>query len=288
MVVAWVSPKVVSQSILILIGRGGIFKTTFFNYLLPPCLREYFANDSTAAYTDKDFMEAFSSKALICLDELEQSFGKNLSAFKSNVTKLVFSIRRPYDRYRSELLHRAALCGTSNTLQIIGDEENRRYSPWYVDNIDSPREHPIDYQNVYAQAVAIGREVSKRESRDEGDWVYWLTSEDIQTMREHNEMFMVANFMVDQILRYYEVPLPNTNTMYIKFRYGAEIMERIGGSPALSRSLNFQNLAGIMEQLGFKKIRRSKGWGWLVLEKEPCQMNTEAVCSPSEVDALRE
>lgn len=87
-------------------------------------------------------MEAFSSKALICLDELESTFGKGLSALKSNVTKLVFSIRRPYDKYRSELLHRGALCGTSNSIQIITDEENRRYSPWFVDNIESPRETP--------------------------------------------------------------------------------------------------------------------------------------------------
>ena len=287
MVVAWVSPKVVSQSILILIGRGGIYKTTFFNYLLPPCLREYFVNDSTAAYTDKDFMEAFSSKALICLDELEQSFGKNLSAFKSNVTKLVFSIRRPYDKYRSELLHRAALCGTSNTVQIIGDEENRRYSPWYVANIESPREHPIDYRHVYAQAVAMGREVAKRKEQDETGWVYWLTSEDIQTMREHNAMFMTTNFMVDQILRYYDVPQSDTASQFIRFRYSAEIMERIGGSPTLSRSLNLQNLSAVMEQLGFKKLRRNRGWGWLVLEKEPCQMNTEAICSPAETDVLR-
>lgn len=286
MVVAWVSPKVVSQIILILIGRGGINKTTFFNYLLPPCLRAYFDNDSTAAYTDKDFMEAFSSKALICLDELEQSFGKNLSAFKSNVTKLVFSIRRPYDKYRSELLHRAALCGTSNTVQIIGDEENRRYSPWLVDNIESPRTHPIDYTHVYSQAVALGKEVANKELKD-ADWVYWLTTEDIDTMRNHNTMFMVTNFMVDQILRYYEVPQPDTDPKFIKFRYSAEIMERIGGNPALNRSLSFQNLAAVMQQLGFKKIRRSKGWGWLVIEKEPSQMNTEAICSPNETEILR-
>ncbi|MGO5246897.1 VapE domain-containing protein, partial [Prevotella sp. LCP21S3_D2] len=69
MVVAWVTLKVVNQMILIFVGKGGIFKTTFFHMLLPPQLRQYFLNDSTGAYTDKDFMEAFSSKALLCLDE---------------------------------------------------------------------------------------------------------------------------------------------------------------------------------------------------------------------------
>ena len=131
-------------------------------------------------------MEAFSSKALLCLDSLESTFGKGLSALKSNVTKLVFSIRRPYDKYRSELLHRGALCGTSNSIQIITDEENRRYSPWFVDNIESPRETPIDYQHVYAQAVALGQEVTNRVKNQEEGWVYWLTTVDIDVMREHN------------------------------------------------------------------------------------------------------
>lgn len=54
MVVAWVTLKVVNQMILIFVGKGGIFKTTFFHMLLPPQLRQYFLNDSTGAYTDKD------------------------------------------------------------------------------------------------------------------------------------------------------------------------------------------------------------------------------------------
>ena len=51
---------------LIFVGRGGIFKTTSFYYTLPPILRKYFINESTANYTDKDVMEAFASKALMC------------------------------------------------------------------------------------------------------------------------------------------------------------------------------------------------------------------------------
>ena len=60
-------------------------------------------------------MEAFSSKALICLDEAGVYLRQGAERPQSNVTKLVFSIRRPYDKYRSELLHRGALCGTSNS-----------------------------------------------------------------------------------------------------------------------------------------------------------------------------
>lgn len=206
MVVTWVTDTVVGQTILIFVGKGGLFKTTFFDKLLPKILHDYFINESTASYTDKDFMEAMASKALMCLDEFETAFGKNLSAFKSCVTKLFFSIRRPYDKYRTELPHRAAMCGTSNSVQIISEEENRRYSPWLIESIDSPIDHPIDYQHVYAQAVALGKEVMERQRKHEDGWVFWLTTEDIEVMREHNKMFMISNYMEDQILRYYRVP----------------------------------------------------------------------------------
>lgn len=282
MVVTWVTDTVVGQTILIFVGKGGLFKTTFFDKLLPKILHDYFINESTASYTDKDFMEAMASKALMCLDEFETAFGKNLSAFKSCVTKLFLSIRRPYDKYRTELPHRAAMCGTSNSVQIISEEENRRYSPWLIESIDSPIDHPIDYQHVYAQAVALGKEVMERQRKHEDGWVFWLTTEDIEVMREHNKMFMISNYMEDQILRYYRVPGKDVEARYIKFRYSSEILERIGGCPALSRYIYQQNLASTLLRLGFERKRRSKGMGWFVIEKEVGEMNTDAIVSPSE------
>lgn len=282
MVVTWVTDTVVGQTILIFVGKGGLFKTTFFDKLLPKILHDYFINESTASYTDKDFMEAMASKALMCLDEFETAFGKNLSAFKSCVTKLFFSIRRPYDKYRTELPHRAAMCGTSNSVQIISEEENRRYSPWLIESIDSPIDHPIDYQHVYAQAVALGKEVMERQRKHEDGWVFWLTTEDIEVIREHNKMFMISNYMEDQILRYYRVPGKDVEARYIKFRYSSEILERIGGCPALSRYIYQQNLASTLLRLGFERKRRSKGMGWFVIEKEVGEMNTDAIVSPSE------
>ena len=282
MVVTWVTDTVVGQTILIFVGKGGLFKTTFFDKLLPKILHDYFINESTASYTDKDFMEAMASKALMCLDEFETAFGKNLSAFKSCVTKLFFSIRRPYDKYRTELPHRAAMCGTSNSVQIISEEENRRYSPWLIESIDSPIDHPIDYQHVYAQAVALGKEVMERQRKHEDGWVFWLTTEDIEVMREHNKMFMISNYMEDQILRYYRVPGKDVEARFIKFRYSSEIMERIGGCPALSRYIYQQNLASTLLRLGFERHRKAKGIGWFVIEKEVGEMNTDSIVSPSE------
>ena len=280
MVVAWEALKVVNQTILILVGKGGIFKTTFFAYLLPPQLRQYFINDSTACYTDKDFMEAFSSKALLCLDEFETAFGKNLSALKSNITKLSFSIRRPYDKYRSELPHRGSLCGTTNSPQFITDEENRRYSPWIVESIISPIDYPIDYDHIYAEAVALGKQVLDNHNSEASDWTFWLNKADIDLMRVHNRLFMVANYAEEQILRFYRVPDEKTPLHYIKFRYSAEILEKIGCNPALRQNLNNQNIGSIMARLGFKKVHKEKGNGWAVVEKEGTEINSDSFYDP--------
>ncbi len=277
MVIGWCVLKVVNQITLILVGKGGIFKTTFFAWLLPPQLRPYFMNDSTGSYTDKDFMEAFSSKALLCLDEFESVFGKNLSAFKSNITKLTFSIRRPYDKYRSELPHRASVCGTTNTVQFITDEENRRYCPWIVRSIVSPMEEPIDYDHVFAQALALGQQVMRHKKDEPLDWTYWLTPEDIQTMRLHNRLFMVANYAEEQILRFYKIPTEDTDKRFIKFRYNAEILEKIGCNPALRQKLSNQDIGAIMARLGFKKVHRRKGNGWAVIEKDGAEINTDSM-----------
>lgn len=282
MVVAWVTLKVVNQNILILVGKGGIFKTTFFAYLLPPCLRQYFINDSTANYTDKDFQEACSSKGLVCLDEFETIFGKNQSAFKSAITKLVFSIRRPYDKYRSELTHRGSFCGTSNSREFITDEENRRYSPWVVKSIMSPLEEPIDYDHIYAEAMALGKEVTDRKKSKKGNWTFWLTPDDIEMMRKHNQLFMVANYAEEQILRFYRVPRPDTDPQFVRFRYSAEILERIGSNPALRQNLNNHNIGKVMSQLGFRQVHKMKGNGWLVIEKDGAEINTDSFYNPND------
>ena len=288
MVVGWVTPSVVNQMMLILVGKGGIFKSTIFNYLLPPELRPYYLNESVAVYTDKDFMEAFSSKALICLDEFDTTVGKNLNAFKSNVTKLNFSIRRPYDKFRTDLIHRASLGGTTNNRQFITDTENRRYLPWLVESIDNPYKHPIDYDGLYSQAVALGKQVVERERHGEEGWVYWLTSEDIDKLRVHNALFMVPNYAEEQIKRFYRVPNANTPHEFIKFRYTAEIVERICTSPALRQNFEHQSVGAIMAKLGFPKSHRRKGNGWLVVEIEGGEIARNAKYDCQDDDGLSE
>ena len=47
MVAGWVDANVVNNVILVLIGEQGSYKTTWFNYLLPPELKQYFYTKTT-------------------------------------------------------------------------------------------------------------------------------------------------------------------------------------------------------------------------------------------------
>lgn len=276
MVACWVSPRVVNEMVLILVGKGGLYKTSFFQYLLPPELRQYYANDSTADYNNKDFLELCASKALICLDEFETPMGKNLSAFKSIVTKPTITLRRPYARYSSQLLHNASLCGTSNNIHIISEQETRRYLVWEVERIQSPRETPIDYRHLYAQALALGQKVMKEKTLsaasdgEEEPWVYWLTPKDISHLEVHNRLFIVNNYMEELIQKYYRVPNPDSDihSPNLKFVTSAEILEHIAGNPVFRPSFSTRNVGDVMAHLGYSKTRRNNSHGWWVVEKE--------------------
>ena len=281
MVASWCDKNTVNELVLILVGKGGLYKTKFFENLLPPHLRRYYANDSNADYANKDFMQTCSSKALICLDEFDAPQGKNLNAFKSCVTKRSITMRIPYDRYPSELLHNASLCGTSNHLHILGDEEDRRCLVWEVKKILSPFDNPIDYENVYAQAVALAKKVNeqKKMGHMECDWVYWLTSEDHDKQNVHNRRFMVNNYLEEQILKFYRVPVIGSSdegASNYKFVTASDILDRISTNQVFRWAFSTRDMSVVMSRLGFTRMRRNRGTGWAVIEKEGYDINQES------------
>ena len=62
----------VNHQILVLIGPQGCYKTTWFNYLLPPELRRYFLTKVSNSYANKDDLLSLSEFMLICLEEIDE------------------------------------------------------------------------------------------------------------------------------------------------------------------------------------------------------------------------
>jgi len=275
MVVGWLCQDETNQAIMVFVGKGGIFKTTFFDHLLPPSLRKYFANDSTGDYKSKDFLQMCSSKALVCLDELTIVQGKNQSSFKSNITKRSISMRIPYAEWDCLLQNNAGFCATSNELHIIPDSENRRYLMWYIDRIQSPIDYPFNYEGIYSQALALAREVKARKKakeespEQEGElkgWVYWFTAEDNEAIQRHNEYFRINNYIVERIKKFYKVPGRDTAPEYTKFVTASDVIERICTNPIFRQTMSNKDISKVMDELGFTKVHRHFGTCWIVIE----------------------
>ena len=65
MVAGWVDPKVVNNVILVLIGEQGSYKTTWFNYLLPPELSRYFYTKTNANRMGRDDLLTLAQYGLV-------------------------------------------------------------------------------------------------------------------------------------------------------------------------------------------------------------------------------
>ena len=68
MVASWLSDEVVNQQVLVLVGKQGIFKTTWLEHLLPPELRAYGCKMSNSTQLNKDERLRIAEYGLIALE----------------------------------------------------------------------------------------------------------------------------------------------------------------------------------------------------------------------------
>ena len=175
MVAAWVDDTVVNNVILVLIGEQGSYKTTWFNYLLPPQLRQYFYTKTNANRMGRDDLLTLAQYGLVCCEELDTMRPSELNQLKAAVTMPTINERAAYAHYHENRRHIASFCGTGNNMQFLSDPTgSRRWLPFEVDSILSPREHPFNYEGIYSQAYRLYREGFR----------YWFTQPEIMLLPE--------------------------------------------------------------------------------------------------------
>ena len=99
MVASWLSDDVVNNVILVLIGEQGAFKTTWFNYLLPPELRRYFYTKTNANRMSKDDLLTLAQYGLVCCEELDTMRPAELNQLKAVVTMPSIDERAAYAHF---------------------------------------------------------------------------------------------------------------------------------------------------------------------------------------------
>jgi len=251
MVAAWVDPNEVNHEILVLIGEQGLYKTTWFQYLLPPQLRDYFYTKTNANRMGRDDLITLAQYGLVCCEELDTMRPAELNQLKAAVTMQSIDERAAYARYHEHRSHIASFCGTGNNIQFLNDlTGNRRWLPFEVDYIENPRTNPIDYEGVFAEAYALYQKE---------DFHHWFNHNEMEQLSVHNEQFEATLPEIDKIKEHFRVPEVGDE---VEFVTRTIIFETISWNPTLH--LNINNIGTAMAKLGFERTRTNKERGYWV------------------------
>ena len=251
MVASWLSEDVVNNVILVLIGEQGAFKTTWFNYLLPPELKQYFYTKTNANRMSKDDLLALAQYALVCCEELDTMRPAELNQLKAVVTMQNIDERAAYAHYHEHRKHIASFCGTGNNAQFLSDlTGNRRWLPFEVESIVSPREHPFNYEGIYAQALALYK----------SGFQYWFTKEEIQDLNHHTKHFETPRLEHELVDLYFRKPIGDELGEFMSVARALQII-----SSGISQKLSAVNVGRAFSDLGFKRVRTHCCRGFIVV-----------------------
>ena len=260
MVAAWIDDTVVNNVILVLIGPQGSYKTTWFQYLLPPPLRQYFYTKTNAGRMSRDDLLTLAQYGLVCCEELDTMRPAELNQLKAAVTMTAINERAAYAHFHEYRQHIASFCGTGNNMQFLSDPTgNRRWLPFEVESILSPRDHPFQYDGIYAQAYRLYRE----------GFPFWFSQADIQRLTRHNRQFETPRLEAELVDIYFRKPAEHEQGEYMPV---ARALQIIGGST--TQKLSAVNIGRAFMDQGYKQLRRAYSRGYVVVQRDAQEIHT--------------
>ena len=258
MVAGWVDDTVVNNVILVLIGEQGSYKTTWFNYLLPPALKQYFYTKTNANRMGRDDLLTLAQYGLVCCEELDTMRPSELNQLKAAVTMPSIDERAAYAHFHEHRKHIASFCGTGNNTLFLSDPTgNRRWLPFEVDSILSPRSDPFDYENIYAQAYALYRQ----------GFQYWFSQSDIQQLAQHNQQFEAPKIEHELIDIYFRKPSENELGEFMPV---ARALQIVGGS--ISQKISDRKLGRAFADQGYQFKRTNMSRGYIVVQRSSVEI----------------
>ena len=258
MVAGWVDDKVVNNVILMLIGEQGSYKTTWFNHLLPPALRQYFYTKTNAQRMGRDDLLTLAQYGLVCCEELDTMRPSELNQLKAAVTMPSIDERAAYAHFHEHRKHIASFCGTGNNVQFLSDPTgNRRWLPFEVESITSPREVPFDYEGIYAQAYALYRDGFR----------FWFSREEILKLAVHNRQFETPRLEEELVQLYFRTPGQNEPGEFVSVAYALQLI-----SANISQKLSTVALGRAFVNQGFQKKTYRNVRGYVVVRRSAEEM----------------
>ena len=267
MVASWMKDEVVNHTVLVLVGRQGIFKTTWLDNLIPPELRAYSSKLPLSGQISKDDRLRLCENGMLNIDELDAMCGREMNIVKSLLTSTDVNERAAYGRLKERRVRLASFCASTNKREFLTDiTGNRRWLPFEVESIQNPFHTIIPYERLYAQAKALV---------EEGMFSYWFDMEELDVLEAHNEDFRALENEEELLKVYFSVPA--SDSMNAKFLTTAEISEKLISAGNIKRPMSLSRLGMILGQHGFIASRQGTPArrGWIVYERDSEEINAE-------------
>ncbi len=260
MVASWMKDEVVNHTVLVLVGRQGIFKTTWLDNLIPPELRAYSSKLPLSGQISKDDRLRLCENGLLNIDELDAMCGREMNIVKSLLTSTDVNERAAYGRLKERRVRLASFCASTNKREFLTDiTGNRRWLPFEVESIQNPFHTIIPYERLYAQAKALV---------EEGMFSYWFDMEEMEVLEAHNEEFRAQENEEQLLPILFDVPAEGKG----EFMTTAEISDRLVSHGGIKKPMSTRQLGVIMGKMGFQKAQaRISGTcvrGWLVYKRD--------------------
>ncbi len=269
MVESWRKDEVVNHQVLVLIGRQGIYKTTWLESLLPPCLRDY--GTKFSGTFDKDDRLRIAESALINLDEIDAMTPRELNKMKALITAADINERKAFG-HNKERRHRvASFCASGNRREFLSDTTgNRRWLSFEVEGIDNPLEffRFVRYDRLYAQALYCLDTLHEK---------YWFDAEDIADIEEQNSNFRAMESEEELVGILFDIPADDACGEQVKMLTTAEISAKLVAYGNIHKPMPLNRLSAILRKMGFEQQRSGHSGikRWRVYERTADEINLQ-------------
>ena len=263
MVASWMKDDVVNHQVLVLIGKQGIFKTTWLEHLIPPHLRAYACKLANSNELNKDERLRIAEFGLISLDEIDSMNNRELNQLKSVITATDVNERAAYAYTKERRVRLASFCASGNRRDFLTDiTGNRRWLPFEVESIQNPFTTILPYERMYAQAWAL--------ANDEF-FSYWFDLDEIEVLEQHNQHFRDESNEEQLLPILFDVPAEGKG----EFLTTAQISERLITYGNIKKPMALSRLGMLLGAHGFQKktigVQRLRGW--LVYQRSMDEIN---------------
>ena len=238
----------------ILIGKQAYRKSTFCRILLPPELRQFFT-DSLDLRTKQEAERCLTRFLLINIDEFDQLSEQQFAFVKHLFQKPNVAMRRMYSQTIAQQRRYTSFIGTSNQEEILRDPTgNRRY---LCVRVTAPIqvETPIDYRQLYAEAVTLIREGKER---------YWFGDEEEALLSDSNKAFETQSPLDHIFLDLFELlPEDAPSGRWMKL---TDILTAMSHHPLFNRRTmnNLRNLGRTLLRFNCpRKHAKDGAWYWV-------------------------